>query len=172
MNLVSKQLSNERVPKVIIHIITCTTYQRPQGATAFWNFRDTSVLRLPVVENTQVLPIVHVQNRTNSTWEFAMQIQPMGCTLMDCVIRSNRPEWGQEYTPSFMGSDQVFGAHVTCISWWWAGNKCSMEKNWVSKQLSNERALKVIVYIITCTTYQWPYVATATFEKLIMEMPC
>ena len=39
------------------------------------------------------------------------------------------------------------------ISWWWVGNKCLMEINLVSKQLSNERPLNVILYIIVYTYY-------------------
>ena len=43
MNLVSTQLSNEKALKVIIHVITCASYQQPQAATATFEFLETLV---------------------------------------------------------------------------------------------------------------------------------
>ena len=41
VTLVSKQLLNERVLNVIMHIITYTTYQQPQAATATIEILET-----------------------------------------------------------------------------------------------------------------------------------
>ena len=38
----------------------------------------------------------------------SFQCKRRGFSHLGCVIRSNRPEWGQEYTPGFMGSDKCW----------------------------------------------------------------
>ena len=66
---------------------------------------------------------------------------------------------------SFYGEWQCV-SHVTCGSWLWVQNKCLVKMNLMSKQLSNERVLNVIIHIVTCTIYQRPQPAIARFDIL------